>query len=335
MNMTRATETTIINLWEVQPGSIATINHPAMPDLPRLRQCNTAETWCLIQQGKLGAICSVWTENVPVVQGYRTAALGHFFAQEPEGGKALLAHVCQRLAAQGIGYVVGPLDGDTWHSYRLVTEQGTTPPFFLEYYTPWDWPALFVESGFTPLATYCSAQTTDLTYTDRSAAKFAARAASMGLRVRQFDPSRVEEELTALYHLSIRSFADNLLYTLIPLESFLALYRPLLPYLVPEQVLLAEHEGQLVGMLFAIPDYLQQARGELIDTLIIKTVARAPERRYAGLGSYLAQLAHQQAAAAGYKRVIHALMHDENSSLAISRKSAKVIRRYALYGKLL
>lgn len=332
--------TTIVNLREVNAGSITTINHPAMPDLARLRREDAPETWCLLRGDKLGgeklgAICSIWTEHVAAVNGYRTAALGHFFAHDPDVGKTLLAHACRQAAAKGFDYLVGPLDGDTWHRYRLVTDQGTTPPFFLEYYTPCDWPGIFLESGFTAIATYCSAQTTELTYADRSAEKFAPRAAAMGLTVRPFNPDRAEAELTALYHLSIQSFAGNFLYTPIGLAEFLTLYQPLLPHLVPAHVLLAEHAGRLVGMLFGIPDYLQPARGEAIDTLIIKTIARAPERRYAGLGSYLAHMAHQEAATAGYKRVIHALMHDENASLVISQKSAQVIRRYALYGKQL
>lgn len=324
---------TIIDLHTLVPGSVTTIDHPAMPDLAGLRARPDIDTWCLLQGNKLGAICSVWTENVPTVEDGQTAVLGHFFAHTLAAGKALLDAVCCKLTAKEVDYVIGPMDGDTWHRYRLVTEQGTTPPFLLEYMTPPEWPEIFRSAGFSEIAGYCSAETTELTYADRSAEKFAARAEQLGLTVRPIDPTRVETELMALYDLSVRSFANNLFYTPITLEAFLALYQPLLPYLVPEHVLLAEHEGRLVGVLFGVPDYLQKARGEAIDTLIIKTLARDPERRYAGLGSYLAQLAHRKAATAGYKRVIHALMHEANASLVISQKSAQIIRRYALYGK--
>jgi GNAT superfamily N-acetyltransferase len=326
---------TIINLRDLTPGAISAINHPAMPDLTRLQHGGQADTWCLIERGRLGAICSVWTVNTPTVNTYRTATLGHFFAQEPRAGAQLLDYACARLREQGIDYVIGPMDGNSWHSYRLVTMAGERPPFFLEYYTPCDWPAIFTTAGFAPIANYSSAQTRTADYQDPSAAKFMVRAERLGITIRPFQPAQVEAELAALYDLSVRSFVHNVLYSPIGRDEFIALYKPLLPYIAPELFLLAEHAGQLVGFVLALPDYLQQARGEVIDTVIIKTLARHPARQYAGLGSYLAQAVHERGAALGYRTAIHALMHDDNASRVISDKSAATIRRYALYGKVL
>ena len=41
------------------------------------------------------------------------------------------------------------MDGDTWHSYRFVTEPGTEPPFILEPVNPSHWPTLFEALGAT------------------------------------------------------------------------------------------------------------------------------------------------------------------------------------------
>lgn len=327
--------TTIINLQSLTPGSISYVDHPAMPNLAQVQQSKATETWCLIQDGKLGALCSLWTKNVTSVQGYKSAAVGHFFAQTPQAGAQILKHACERLMGLGFEYVVGPLDGDTWHSYRVVTEAGTAPPFFLEYYTPSDWPGIFAVAGFAQIATYRSSLAPTTNYVDRSAAKFATKTARLGLTLRPFNITNAEMELTALYALSIRSFAHNLLYAPIDLADFLALYMPLVPTIVPDLFLLAEEAGHLVGFVLAVPDYLQKARGEPIDTVVIKTVARHPQRRYAGLGSYLVREIHQRAATLGYSHAIHALMHDDNVSRVISDRTAQVIRRYTLYGRLL
>lgn len=326
--------TTIVNLAALAPGAVRLVNHPAMPEPARL-QDPQVESWCLLHGDKLGAICSLWPQGLPARDGHRAAALGHFFAQGHAAGVQLLAYACQRLAAQGFTQVIGPLDGDTWHRYRLVTVPREQPPFFLEYYTPCSWPAIFTDAGFAPIATYTSARTTTADYHDPSAAKFARKVAQLGITLRTFEPARAQQELAALYALSSQSFAHNLLYTPIALEEFLALYLPLLPYLNPDLFLLAEAAGVLVGYVLALPDHLQRARGEVSDTLIIKTLARHPDRRYAGLGSYLGQAIHQRGAALGYRYAIHALMHDANVSLTISAKSAQPIRRYALYGKKL
>ena len=109
----------------------------------------------------------------------------------------------------------------------------------------------------------------------------------------------------------------------------------ILNHIDPDFFRLVECQDKLVGFIFAIPDYLQKEHDGKVDTLIIKTVAKVPDRRYAGLGNYLVHKIHQKAAQKGFSSVIHALMHDNNTSRSISDKSAKTIRQYALYGKRL
>ncbi|MFN0086638.1 MAG: N-acetyltransferase, partial [Blastocatellia bacterium] len=72
-----------------------------------------------------------------------------------------------------------------------------------------------------------------------------------------------------------------------------------------------------------------------VDTLIIKTVAVLPEAGYAGLGSLLVARAHEIAEAAGFRRVIHALMHETNRSRRISDHYAGTMRRYTLFSRAL
>ena len=96
--------------------------------------------------------------------------------------------------------------------------------------------------------------------------------------------------------------------------------------------LLAEKEGQLVGFMFGFPDLNQARRGRRVDTAIAKTLAVRPGRTGAGLGSVLLDQFHQAAARLGFRRVIHALMHQDNRSMKISRRTGRIFRRYALYG---
>ncbi len=309
--------------------------HPLLPDIASLAKSTSQETYLDIDKNKLQAVCSLWWENSPTYQNYKTAVLGHFFADNSTSGQDLIQHCLKLLAERGFEYVVGPMDGSTWHSYRLVTDYGNHSPFFLEYYTPKEWSRIFQSAGFESIAKYSSAITRDLGYRDRSSEKFAAKISQLGLGIRPFNLEASEKELTAIHELSLKSFAKNFLYTDISRSDFLALYEKVMPYVDPDFALLAEDDGQLVGFVFAIPDYLQKQRGEVIDTVIIKTVAKIPNRRYAGLGNYLVFEMHKRAAQRGFKQVIHALMHDSNASRAISNKSAYKIREYTLYGKLL
>jgi hypothetical protein len=112
-------------------------------------------------------------------------------------------------------------------------------------------------------------------------------------------------------------------------------------------MLIAEQAEQLVGFLFAIPDFLQiqrnrstsgasdrgASRRASINTIVIKTVAGLPGRTYAGLGNLLVSEAQSIAHHLGYRRVIHALMHDANTSRNLSGRYAIPIRRYTLFCK--
>ena len=116
-------------------------------------------------------------------------------------------------------------------------------------------------------------------------------------------------------------------------REFLERYTPLVPFILPDLVLIAERDGETVGFLFAIPDWHQRRRGASVDTIVIKTVAVQPGRAQAGLGRVLTRRCEQRAAAAGFRRSIHALMADPGTSLNISSDYAQTMRRYTLFGR--
>ena len=91
---------------------------------------------------------------------------------------------------------MAPIDGNTWNRYRLLTERGTEPVFFLEPDNPDDWPAHFRDNGFTPLANYYSALNEDLQRSDPRTGELMRRLAEQGIRLRSLDLHRFEEELS-------------------------------------------------------------------------------------------------------------------------------------------
>jgi GNAT superfamily N-acetyltransferase len=288
--------------------------------------------------GTVIARSSCWWTRVAPLNGQRTGAIGHYAASTREAGSALLSQAAAKLAEAGCTQAVGPMDGNTWRTYRVVTDKGTEPPFFLEPWTPDGWLEHWTGAGFEPIARFTSALATDLDVVDPRIERAAARLTAEGILVRPLDVSAIERELCRIFVLSLDSFKRNLLYAPIAQDEFLDRYRRLLPAVRPELVLLAERTGPgepLCGFLFAVPDLLQASRGGSTDTVIIKTVAVSPGERAAGLGSVLVARLHRTARDLGFRRAIHALMIDTNVSGNISRRYASPIRRYALLGKRL
>jgi GNAT superfamily N-acetyltransferase len=222
------------------------------------------------------------------------------------------------------------MDGNTWRHYRFMTEAGSEPPFFLEPWNPRAYPDYFIKAGFTPMAHYTSARVTDLTVRDRRIPRAVERLQAAGVRWRPLEKERMEDELKAIYRLSVKGFVQNFLYTPISEQEFLALYTAIAPCVRPELTLMAEQQGELLGYLFGIPDLNQSRRAEM-DTFIVKTVAVLPGRRSAGLGSVLVAESHRIAHEQGYRYAIHALMHESNQSGNISAHYARTMRRYTLY----
>ncbi|MES1157414.1 MAG: hypothetical protein ABUL73_06500 [Alphaproteobacteria bacterium] len=266
-----------------------------------------------------GAALSIWRE-APSLNGARTAALGAFSCDAPAHGADLIGRATMLLKAEGFSAVLGPMDGDTWSSHRLVVESDGSPPFLMEPHNPEHYPAAFEDAGFSVVSRYLSS--------DRpTASPPAARRHPPGVHVRNLDKSRGEEELARLHALSLEAFTHNAFYQPISAERFIASYAPVMGFVDPELVLFAEDaNGELQGFLFGIPNY---AEGPTPQAVILKTYAS----RAKGLGSLLADEFHRRAYDKGFTRVIHALMHESNVSARHSDKlGGRIFRRYALWG---
>ena len=282
-------------------------------------------------EGTLQARASCWWTSTPLLPEHRVGLIGHYAASNESSGLEILREALTRLERAGCTIAVGPMDGNTWRRYRFVAERGSEPAFFLEPDNPDEWREQFERAGFRVMATYTSALSTDLTQEDPRLARTQATLADKGIEIRTLRPDDADEDLRRIFRLSLESFQANYLYTAIAEEEFLEQNRRVLPYVLPELVLMAEREGKLVGFLFAVPDILQRQRGSKVDTVIIKTVAVSPSVASGGLGGLLVGLAQRRAREMGFARAIHALMHEQNLSRNISRHYARTIRRYALF----
>lgn len=311
--------------------------HPVLADRPirddQWRRDAPDDHWLLTREGVAVARVSLWWRQAPALPGETVGLVGHYAAADTEAGATLLRHATAALASHGCSRAIGPLDGSTWHGYRLVTDRGTEPPYFLEPDTPDDWPGHFTAAGFKVLAEYTSSLVPAIPPSPPAMAEVAARLAHQGYLLRPVDPTRAGAELDALYEVSIAAFAENFLYTPISRDAFHAQYAAILPRIDPRLVLLAEHAGAVVGYVFVVPDLLEQARTGRATTAIVKTLAVHPAHNGRGLGGLLVDRVQRAAADLGFRRVIHALMLASNRSQHISRHYGTPFRRYALFSR--
>lgn len=286
-------------------------------------------------QGQAQARCSLWWRNVPALVQEALGVIGHYAALNAPASRFLLDYACAQLQQRGCTLAVGPMDGNTWRSYRLVTASSGEPPFFLEPRNPATWPEYWQQAGFHALATYSSGLTTDLSQQDARLARVKQRLHEHGISLRPLNGAAFEQELRRIFAVSLVSFSKNYLYTPLVEADFIQQYRRIQPLVRPELTLIAEEQGNVVGFLFALPDLHEQQRGEPLRTVIVKTVAVLPGSRYAGLGALMVDTVQQHARALGMTRAVHALMHDGNNSRNISGHYGTTMRRYTLFARRL
>ncbi len=308
------------------------LSNPA--DLAPPAENPDARIFALNPAGEAIAHAALWWTDSPSLDGRRTGAIGGFDALDETTAKTLLHTAVDRLREQGAAVAIGPMNGNTWRRHRFVTSSDGRGPFLLEPRNPETHPAWWRAAGFSELSRY-SSSAMPLDNEPAVSPALARRLERSGIVIRPLDPARYDDELRAIHALSLRSFANNFLYTPLEETGFLAAYRKVRDHIDSDLVRIAEKDGVPCGFVFAIADFEAAARGEK-PALIVKTLAVDPSSRSAGLGSLLVDQVHHLAKAKGFIEAIHALQHETNTSLKITgRHQGTPFRRYTLFGKKL
>ena len=284
-----------------------------------------------------------------VIDQHHSAALWHTHAPDSDSSKIGTVGDCKLsgnhspelflLACAEIlhndhdcNQVIGPMNGNTWLKHRLVIESNGRKPFLMEPIEPDFYKDAFENAGFEQLSTYCS-HLVDLTLPQRDTSLLLKKFKTRGITIRSVSKENFEQDLIAIFQLSLLSFSNNYLYTPISQESFIGKYLESREMIDPELVLMAESDGELVAYIFCIPDHAATKIGQK-PAIIIKTLASNGDKSLAGIGTLLVLIAQSRAKNKGYTEAIHALQHEDNSSTKISIRCDGIkFRRYALMSK--
>ncbi|SEW18556.1 hypothetical protein SAMN04488515_1471 [Cognatiyoonia koreensis] len=267
---------------------------------------------------------TIWFDGPAWGDHAKVATVGKCKFPSAKAGTRLLHQAAGKAISAGATGLIGPMEGDTWHSYRLVSDQGTTKPFMMEPTSgPHDQQA-FADAGFNIISSYFSASV------PMSELPGARPHDTDAFTIETWDGTDPDGLFTQVHDLSCQAFANNPFYKHISLEDFLAMYRPVVPLLKQDLILFARNaDGMLTGFLFGIPNY---ADGLNPKSVILKTYASVQK----GAGHWLSYQFYVNAKAMGFDTAIHALMHDDNlSAIRSGLNGADVFRRYALMGKTL
>lgn len=281
------------------------------------------------------ARCSIWWRDTVKVNGSSTGAIGHYAATDADYGEAVLQHACRELKRRRCAIAVGPLDGNTWRSYRFVTQRGDAKPFFLEPDNPDEWPQHFGNVGFSTLSHYASEINPDIANRQPELGSLREKFGDLGVQIDPVDVDNPVDDMAGIYRVVCESFRNAFLYTPLNIDSYASIYEPMLTQVDPRLMLVAKHAGEVVGFILAPPDFLQLSYQHTMDAIVIKTVAVLPRKEYSGLGRVLIVDLLKNAIDMGFTTAISALMQTENRSQKISSDCAGPMRAYEVFAKKL
>jgi len=293
-------------------------------------------------------VARCWTGTQAVNSAIGT--VGWFEAlNRPQAANRMLNTAARHLLSSGARRIVGPMNGDTWHAYRLNAGPYEPPPFVKEPWNPSYYPRLWEAAGFAVAEHYDSALVEDPAEAAGAQEKFYRRCVRNGYTFREVTRGNYETMLPVIHDLSCRIFADNVLYTPIGLEEFVRMYMPAKVLLSPGLCWVADSaDGTPAGYVFCFPDYgvaLRAMRGGtglaaklrfLLNRgkaarTCLKTLGVVPETRGSGLTAALTHLIYKGSVALGYRQTLMCLMHGANDSHRFGGATTVPYRSYVLY----
>ncbi len=306
-------------------------------DSLRLRESEEVNTETLVARYTLCvetvpvARAALYQGNAMQWEGKRIWMIGNYECVPDEHiSDALFERLFADAKAAGADYVIGPMNGSTWDNYRFSVSHDF-PNFLLEPYHHLYYVNQFRRAGFKEISRYVSNIDTELACDWPELLEKERTFANEGVRIRPLNGDSLEAELEQLYPFIDATFRGNRFYTPILRGRFKAKYLAAAALIDSDYVLVAENStGQPVGFIFSYDDrYSQRGR-----SLVIKTLARAKERQYAGLGHVLANRVIRLARARGYRSVVHAFIVERGDATRVSGNfTGRPYKKYILLGK--
>lgn len=219
-------------------------------------------------------------------------------------------------------FMLGPMNGSTWFAYRFSLTKQT--PFFMETIHKPYYVNLWETCGFRAKESY---QTNIEEFNANTPSPdVQAYLSKNQLTIRKFNKGSAINELKILHSFCVQLFAENVLFSPISEEEFIALYQPILPYFDENLIEFVQDEDKVVGLFFTVKNHYNP------EQVIVKTVARNPDSKYKGLAHIMAANFCQNAIAMGYKSMLNAYFHLDNKSAVLSENyGGSLHQKHALY----
>ena len=289
---------------------------------------------CLVvmESEKPVARLSIYQNEYIRIDDQQTALIGNYECVDDDVVASFILEEAFRIIRNsGIHRVIGPMNGSTWDHYRFKSSDNS--PFLSEAQNKSWYIRQFESAGFQKCAHYFSALDRRMESDRPSWIEREQELGHLGMSIRGIQLENLEMELRSIYQFNLIAFTKNEFYTPISEERFLEKYIPLKTLIQPDLVRIAENRtGEMIGYIFCFLNLLNRDEKQLV----IKTIARHPDKQWRGLGQAMASEVIRYAKSIGCNSIIHAYMFDDGTSAPVSaNNNGEIWAQYVLFAKTL
>ncbi len=296
------------------------------PSIQHLHSCSVG-----LLDGKPVVRYAIYDNPQLLYNGEKAFTVGSWECIENQEVATLALHrAVQQVKSLNGTYLIGPMEGSTWNSYRFSLSSEPVQ-FFSEPYHHLYYNEQFKSAGFEEISRYLSQYDDKMDYDRKSIKEKQAEFIENGAIFRKLNISDIQNDLFKIANFCNDSFSNNFLFTPIIPEQFVEKYAQLVPFFDLDLIWIVEDDQREIhAIILNIPNHFDKVN----KTFIVKTLARKPNSKFKGIGMHLAGLAYLKALDNGYKKAIHAFMIYDNASVNISNKYGEdaEMKEYALYG---
>lgn len=281
------------------------------------------------------------------------AFFGFFEAEEASAAHALLDHAEAGARAMGRSALRGPVNPSMNDSAGLQIDAFDRPPFVMMPWNPPSYPAWLEAHGFTKVKDLLALMAEEDKGIPERFARLARRARERsGVTVREVRLRDWDAELAAVQRIYREAWERNWGEVAYTDDEFAHLAETLKLILDPRVALLAELDGETVGVCLGLPDLnqvLARFRGRivpfgilplarrraLIDQIRLAILGVLPPYRNRGLELVLIEEVWRRGVAAGYHRAELSWILEDNEPIlkGIRALGGEEYKRYRLYQK--
>jgi hypothetical protein len=331
------------------------------PDNPFFQYGRLQQFIAVASDGKeaIGRIVAAVNDRLIEREGIPVGLFGYFeCVNDFAVAQALFQAVCQWLRDQGMTVVRGPIDLSTHNNCLFLVDGFDAPPMVMMPYNPPYYPQFVEQAGWTKAKdaySYGLPLDAGLPSEFEKGYRIACKS-GVTFRPIHIKGEAFTQDVTTMYHLFTKMFANNYSSTPRTLEEFMEEAKDLQTLVDPDVFPIAEYNGEMVGFFMSLPDYnipLKQVNGKLnwlgilkflwfrrqIDQGRVLVICSLPEFRRKMVPLGLVYLGMQGGLKKGkpYKRSELGYVYEDNmpSRKVVEAAGGKICKTYRIYEKSL